>query len=292
MKDIDAGRFETARQRLQAIVQLDPGYPGLVDKLTLVELELSITVTPTFTPTPTLTPTPDLRGAEELYNQARQFLADKNWQGALDTLDSLRREKIDYRPIDVDGMYYVALRYRGVERIAEGSLEMGLYYLSLTERFGPLDSQSLGMRAWTRLYLTGASFWEVDWAQASYYFGEVYPYYPGLRDSSGQTAKDRYRLATLKYADQLALAGDPCQAQTLYETVMALGMDPTVEPTLGSVRDACTGTQATEVPPVQVTPLVTETPTPTGEVPTPTPTPTETPTQPSSPPGPEPTTSG
>jgi len=276
VKDIEAGRFEIARQRFQAIIQIDPGYPGLVEKLTQVELALSITITPTLEPTPTLTPTPDLRGAEELFNQARQYMADKNWQAALDTLDSLRRENIDYRPIDVDGMYYVSLRYRGVERIGEGSLEMGLYALSLTERFGPLDSQALGMRTWTRYYLTGASFWEVDWAQASYYFGEVYPYYPGLRDSSGQTAKDRYRIATLKWADKLVLAGDPCQAQTLYETVMALGMDPTVEPTLSSARDACQGPQVPEPPPAGET---TPTPTllPTVPVETPVETPIETP---------------
>lgn len=273
VQDINDGRFEIARQRLQAIVQMDPGYPGLLEKLTQVELALSITITPTPEPTPTLTPTPDLRGAEELFAQARQYMADENWQAALDTLDSLRREKLDYRPIDVDGMYYVALRYRGVERIGEGSLEMGLYALSLTERFGPLDSQALGMRTWTRYYLTGASFWEVDWAQASYYFGEVYPYYPGLRDSSGRTAKDRYRYATIKYADQIALTGDYCKAQTIYETVMALGMDPTVEPTLSSVRDACMSPQLTQEAQSSITLTPTISPTVPVETPTETPTP-------------------
>lgn len=287
LADIAAGRYVTARQRLQAVVQLDPGYPGLLDALSIVELQLSITITPTLEPTPTLTSTPDLRGVEEMYAQARQAMVDGKWQAVLDSLDALRRENINYRAVDVDGMYYIALRYRGFERIAEGSLEPGMYYLTLSERFGPLDSQALGMRVWARLYLTGASFWEVDWAQASYYFGEVYPYYPGLRDSSGQTAKDRWRYATLKYADQLVLAGDPCKAQTLYESVMALGLDPTVEPTHSAVVEACSGPPPQEPPPSDSTPTPTPTPTSSGpvETPTDTPTPTPTDTPPSAPPG-------
>jgi hypothetical protein len=129
------------------------------------------------------------------------------------------------------------------------------------------------MRTWTRYYLTGASFWEVDWAQASYYFGEVYPYYPGLRDTSGLTAKDRYRFATLKYADKLVLTGEACKAQELYETVMALGMDPTVEPTLSSVRDICLGPQVTAPPENAITPTLSVSPTLPIETPTETPTP-------------------
>lgn len=280
LEDMAAGRFEIARQRLEAVIQIEPGYPGVVEKLSVVILALQPTPTPTLTPKPTLTPTPDNRGREEIFNQAKQHLANEEWQMALDTLDALRKEDISYRAIEVDSMYYVALRNRGVERIAEGSLEMGLYLLSLAERFGYLDSQALGMRTWTRFYLTGASFWKVDWAQASYYFGMVYPYYPGLRDSSGITAKDRYREATLRYADQLALAEDYCTALEQYNAVWALGLDPTIEPTVTAVREACEGPQVTPEPPptdATITPTISLTP---GETPTEIPLSTNTPPAP------------
>jgi len=106
----------------------------------------------------------------------------------------------------------------------------------------------------TRLYLTGASFWEVDWAQASYFFEQVFPYYPGLRDASGMSARERFRFATLKFADQLVVAHDYCNAVSQYEKVTSLGLDPTVEPTLQEARDLCAGPQPEQPQATQVSP--------------------------------------
>jgi len=290
--DIQEMRFETARQRLEAVIQMDPGYPGAVDQLAKVVLALNVTdtPTPTLTPTVTLTPTPDMRGVEELFNQVKQYLVEENWQAAIDTIETLRRENKEYRAIEVDGLYYLALRNRGIRKIAEGSLEMGLYDLSVAERFGYLDSQAEGIRTWARLYLTGASFWFVDWAQAAYYFKEILPYYPGMRDFSGMSAKERYRFATLKWADQIAATGDMCRAHEIYAEVMALGQDSGVQPTLDNAFNDCNASQATEPPPPAVTPEMSATPSPppaetpageatptVAEIPTETPTPENTP---------------
>jgi len=290
--DIQEMRFDTARQRLEAVIQMDPAYPGAVDRLAKVILALNVTdtPTPTLTPTVTLTPTPDLRGVEELLNQVKQYLVEENWQGAIDTIETLRRENKEYRAIELDGLYYLALRNRGIRKIAEGSLEMGLYDLSVAERFGYLDSQAEGIRTWARLYLTGASFWFVDWAQAAYYFKEILPYYPGMRDFSGMSAKERYRFATLKWADQIAASGDMCRAQEIYAEVVALGADPQAQPTLDFVIQECTDSQATEPPPPSATPELSATPSPppaetpageatptVAEIPTETPAPANTP---------------
>jgi tetratricopeptide (TPR) repeat protein len=284
LADIKEMRFDTARQRLEAVIQMDPAYPGAVDQLTRVILALNVTdtPTPTLTPTVTLTPTPDLRGVEEMFNQIKQFLVEENWQGAIDAIENLRREKKEYRAIEVDGLYYLALRNRGIRKVAEGSLEMGLYDLSLAERFGYLDTQAEGIRTWARLYLTGASFWEVDWAQSAYYFKEILPYYPGMRDVTGVTAKERYRFSTLKWADQIAATGDMCRAHEIYAEVMALGLDGAVQPTLDFAFQECNESQATEPPPPAPTSEMTATPTPppaetpVGEA---TPTPGENPTE-------------
>lgn len=254
LKDMAEGRLEVARQRFEAIIQMDPSFPGAVDRLAEVMLAIQVTNAPTPIPTPTIEPTPDLRSAEELLAQVKQNLTDQNWQGAIDTLDNLRREKADFEVVAVDGMYFVALRNLGMQKISEGALEMGLYDLALAERFGYLDGQAIGLRNITRLYLTGASFWGIDWKQASLYFGEVYPYFPSLRDGTNQTARDRYRISTLNYADDLAAAGDVCGAQALYEAVMQLGMDPTVQPTLDSVTEACNGGASSSEPPADATP--------------------------------------
>ena len=61
--DIEFGRFEFARQRLEYIISLNPDYPGASQKLTEV---LVMSTIPTPTPTATLTPTPDFSGAESV----------------------------------------------------------------------------------------------------------------------------------------------------------------------------------------------------------------------------------
>ena len=94
-------------------------------------------------------------------------------------------------------MLYVALRNRGVEKISkQADLEGGIYDLALAERFGPLDLDARGWREWSQWYIRGASFWEVDWAKSISYFSQVAPIAPNLRDASGWTASDRYRIAS------------------------------------------------------------------------------------------------
>jgi hypothetical protein len=63
-----------------------------------------------------------------------------------------------------------------------------MYDMSLAEQFGPLDKEADTYRTWARLYITGASFWEIDWEQVINYFSQVYAAVPMLRDGSGVTA--------------------------------------------------------------------------------------------------------
>ncbi|MDD5367728.1 MAG: hypothetical protein PHQ40_01475 [Anaerolineaceae bacterium] len=283
IQDLAAHRYDHARQRFEYVIKIDPNFPGASEKLSEAMLAASFTATPTVAPTPTLTPTPDTRGVEELFNQARQFLSEKKWTEAIDTLDSLRKSDVKYRAIEVDGMYYLALRYRGAQKILqEGRLQEGLYDLALAERFGPLDGDANGYRVWANLYLTGASFWQVDWAKAAFYFGQVAPYYPGLRDSTGMTSTERFRLATAGMGDDFMKKDDPCSAEKKYQAALDIGSDPKVQEKLRIASESC---QATNMPPTVTPAAFTPTPSATGEAPTgaaPTAAvPTETPTPPS-----------
>jgi hypothetical protein len=105
-----------------------------------VLLQLNTTATPTAVSTPTLTPTVDLRGAEELFSQAQVLLADEKWTEAIDTLLKLRKNEPSFQAVEVDSMFYVALRNRGVQRIlSEGDLERfsdsGLQRLQFQDQF-------------------------------------------------------------------------------------------------------------------------------------------------------------
>ncbi len=245
--DLDARRYEMALKRFQYVIQVDPNYPGAAEKLTQVMFAMASTQTstPAPTPTPAMTATPDTRGEEEIFGTARALLAAQDWQKTIETLDSLRRLNRTFHAIEVDGMYYVALRNRGMDKIRGGQLEEGIYDMSLTERFGPLDKDANVYREWARLYITGASFWELDWVQVINYFSQVYAATPMLRDSSGMTAADRYREALISYGEQLIKEEKYCEAQQQFELAYQVSPDDALVHKSTEVYQLCNPATAT-----------------------------------------------
>ena len=216
--DIQFQRYENARQRLDFIIAHDPTFPGAQEKLTEV---LVLMNQPTPSPTPSLTPTPDFSGAEQAFAQAQQQIAAQDWLGAIGTLDEIRKLDPTYQTGQVDGMYYFALRNHGYNLITtQGNLEGGIYHFTLAERFGTLDRDAAGLREGARYYLIGASFWELDWAEALLYFNQVAGY--GLWDGTF-TVSQRIHYASMRYGDQLVEQGQFCDAVGQYEQAQALG---------------------------------------------------------------------
>jgi tetratricopeptide (TPR) repeat protein len=283
---VEAGNYELASKYFDFILKTDSNFPGIQAAYTDLLLLMHVTPTPIFSPTPLVSPTPDLRAAEEIYNTALQLLNSRDWNGALTNLDSLRKVSPTYRTADVDGMYYMALRQRGEEKIATDcqnvNLEGGIYDLTLAEHFvgaGNLDSYAEGLRTYARLYIIAASFWDQDWLQAQTFFAQVMAGYPNMSDSSCMNAARRWSEATLKVADQLLATGDYCGAEEQYAAAFSVD-DPynaTAYPAATEVTNRCYGVGAggTETPTSEGTPF--ETPTPT-QTPTATLTPTSTPT--------------
>lgn len=281
-------QYEVARQQFEYVIKLDPSFPGAQDRLREVMIAMAVVNTPTTAPTvaePTLTPTVDMRPQEEIFNQARQQYGSKDWAGLFSSIDSLRRIDPTFRAVEIDGMLYMALRFRGIDKIIlEANLEGGLYDLALAEQFGPLDVDARGYRNWSRLYLNGASFWEADWQKVMEYYEQIYPHFPNMRDSSGMTAIERYRIAAKSYADQLFAAGDACGAYEYYQKSLNAVGDGVLEQTATAVYLICypptpTATVTPEVTAtVEVPPVVetTEAPPPPAET-TEAPPPDETP---------------
>ncbi len=232
IQEFEAGRYEIARKRFEFVIQLKPDFPGASQKLAEVMLAQAMVEEPTMAPTPTtaFTPTPDLRGEEELFRQAQEDMLNKQWDAVITTLDKLRKLNIGYRTVEADGMYYMALRFRGIDKILlQGSLEGGIYDLALSERFAPLDRDADGYRTWARMYLAGASFWGLDWPRVIEYFSQIVAALPNLRDGSNWTAIERYRVAFIRYGDQLVLVGSYCDAVEQYENGLSIGYDQKAE---------------------------------------------------------------
>ncbi len=278
-QDFAAGRFDIARQRVEYVITQDPDYPGATDLLTRIILQQSITPSPTLTPTPTITPTPDLRNQEAILAEIQQKMAAQDWDGVLPILDNLRKTDPSFRTAQVDGFYYSALRNRGVAKILgtgayaqTTNMEGGIYDLTLAERFGPLDGYAEGLRNFSRLYIIGLSFWEVNWPEAINYFSQVYSFAPNLRDSSNFTVSERYRIALLKHADTLYESTDRrtrCEALNVYFQSFSIGRDPAYEQKVNDLNLECNPPTPTIDPLLLITPTVeggegtpTETPTP------------------------------
>jgi hypothetical protein len=261
LDDVQAGRYDIARQRFVYILSQDPNFPGAGDQLAEVNHILNATATftpvpPTATASPTIrpTPTPDLRPAADLLAQAQVALEKADWDQAIDLIVTLRKVDLRYQITQVDDLLFVALRNRGVDKIyKERDLEGGSYDLSLAERFGPLDAAANQARTLARLYMYGSAFWEAYPQQAVNYFGQVAAAVPYLTDASGWTAIERYRAALMQYGDQLAGSGDWCNAQTQYTLAASIRSDDNLRSTATYVAEMCS-------PP---TPKPTHTPSPT-----------------------------
>ena len=268
--DLENEQYEIAKRRFEYVINVDPNFPGVGEKLqeALIGLALSETQEPTPfiaalpTETPTVevevTPTLDPQVRDALYLKAQTLIAEQNWDEAIPLIDQLRYEYPDYLPLKIDGMYYFAYRNNGVKKILfDGNLEGGMYDLSIASRFGPLDWESESYRSFARYYITGTAFWEVDWLQSLYYFGMVYEALPNLRDGSNYTATRRYAVASMSYGDLLVASGESCLAIEYYQAT--LNLSPNEEGLAEKMEEARIRCEQGE-PVIEETPAVEETP--------------------------------
>lgn len=219
LQQLDKGNFELARTHFEYVLQNYPEFPGITEKYTETMVKLAQASIPT--PVPQATPTLTNLNAEALFNQAQQEVQTQQWAAAINTLEALRNEDTNYRTLEVDGLYFIALRYRAVQMIKdEGNLEEGLYLFSLLSRYSPLDHDAINYGNWARLYLTGASYWEVDWEQVVNYFSQLAAAFPYMHDGNGWTAADRFVVGSENYGDQLANSGRHCDALQYYQNVL------------------------------------------------------------------------
>ncbi len=256
-----AKQYQVAKQHFDYIIQNNPDFPGV--KQAYADLLIQMEITPTATPTltPTLTPTPDTRSIDQIYanvtallSQPGDDLCARNWDEVIGLLDSLRKSDINYHAAEVDGMYFIALRSRGVCKIYPQSyepnascsdlhinLEGGIYDLTLAEHFGTLNSNALALRTYARMYITGASFWDQDWGQVLNYFTQLRNSMPYMADSSCTSATERWRLANVDYAQYLINQGAYCKAkdQLLEALTVNSPKNGEIYPTATAVRDYC-----------------------------------------------------
>ncbi len=254
LQDIENGNLELARQRFEYIFTHDQSYTAAADRWVELSLVLNATMTVTPQAEPSVTPTPDNRPNEELFTQALVHIANRQWDAALQALASLRNNDAQYRVVDVDGLIYLSLRNRGLERILQGGqLESGIYDFSLAENFGPLDTQAQVARGWARLYLQGNAFWIAYPDIAAGYYGQVAAVAPNLMDESGMSAFFRYWSSLVQVADNLAAAEDWCAANDQYQAALAAANNANVAATAQAALQNCVALTPSLTPTITLT---------------------------------------
>jgi len=258
MQALMAENYELAKTQFEYVIQIYPEFPDISQKY--AEAVIGMTKSQQHAEEPSQEPTRDIQGAETLFNQTLQEVYSQQWQTAVGTLRALRDEDYTYRTLEVDGLYWIALRYAGVDKITkDGDLEGGLYYLALAEQFTPLDHDAVNYALWARLYVTGASFWAVDWAQVVNYFSQLYSAFPYMHDGTGWTTIERYRVSLIEYGKILMQKGEYCDAEQKFRASLSIQYDGDAERLAEEALVLCLG--PTDTP----TPIVVETPTDTVE---------------------------
>ena len=252
LQDQRDGRLSMALNRIEYVMTVYPEFPGIDDKLKEILLTIGTSSTPvTAAPETALTPEPtkDTRAVSELLLALKTQYDNKEWDTAIQTVKSIRDVDPSYEVIKVDGMYYGALRNAGISMIQKGNLETGLYYLALAETMAPIDTDAEAYRIWSRMYLTGASWWGIDWEKVTIYFSQLNDMVPNLIDSSGKTVRQRYTQALELWGDQYAAGGDFCSAVPKYEASLQVTNSQAMEEKLGVARTGCENQPpATETP--------------------------------------------
>lgn len=232
LDNLAAGDYGLAAQRLSWVLERAPGYLDAAERLaearSLGEGGVEAVVATPIPPSEA-----DTLG--EQFDEARAFYQRGEYEAAIDRLQTLQAIDPTYRTGEVQEMLYDALTTLGVRYIrSDDRLEEGIFLLEQASAIRPLDNQTDGERLLATFYITGEQYWGLNWAVVIRNFEEIYAVAPNYQDVA-----TRLRQAYIRYGDQLAIGGAPCDAVSLYESAQRLQNDTDIQAKLDAAVEAC-----------------------------------------------------
>jgi len=202
-KNIDMGHYKLAIERLEFVMNTAPDYPGVTDLLDQTRGKVDPTAVPIIESTKVVIAGRDQITSAERLRIIRMSYANQEWQNVITNIDLLKASSIDYSHVEVDGMLFVALRNRGIQRIEIGDLELGLADLEHAEHITQLDQVANQRRRWGSLYQSASIFWNINWQIVIDNLYILYQIAPNFRDTSSKlfTARALYGETLLKEED-------------------------------------------------------------------------------------------
>lgn len=245
--DFLEGRYQVSRQRLDYILEIDPGNPDATELLGMVLTAMN-QPTPTASPAVTNTPTvtPNIGSSEDIFASAQIAFANSDWTGAINLLVLLRSSDPDYRRAEANQIMASALRNRGMDKLFQGYLEQGIYDLNLSEQFGPLDAQAASWRQSAAFYIFANSYIGLDWGLAAEYMGQ-------MCQANIWGACVKFANAAREYANLLVAEENWCDGSLYYAQALDQGYDTSFAPTATEAAALCL-TATAPTPTASVTP--------------------------------------
>jgi hypothetical protein len=241
LQDIEAHDLSMAKTRLEYVIQVYPDYPDAMTKLTEVMVAIA-QENPDATSDQNITnvvATPDTRNVAATFSQAQQQMASQDWANLFSTVNSIRNTDPTYKSVQVDGMYYLALRNMAISKITNGNLETGIYYLTQASKIGPIDTEAMGYENRAIMLLDAGSGFGVNWERAVAGYETLYAMVPYMVDVNGITVTKRYAQSLAGYGDTLQSQLDWCGAVYQYEKSLGIMNLDSVTAIIADARDKC-----------------------------------------------------
>lgn len=237
-QDIAAGNHALAERRLEELQGWSPDNPEVIalaatiDALAVVPLptppliisDNGTTATPTpVTPTPTDTPTllppvatqpnrtPQPAALEARLNQLEAMVADEQWEDAIRELVAFQIDYPNYERFRTNSLLFEAYLGAGFYYTNGNRVTLGISYFEQAEKLGSLPENALSQLYYARTYLTGVSYFGIDWGTSISAFNEICNTLPGFQDACELLVEAR-----IGYGDQLSDTGAHCDAMSQY----------------------------------------------------------------------------
>ncbi len=279
IQDLQAGRTDLAVQRFRWILERDPTYPGIAEQLAAAE-QLVLPIGGTSTPT--LAPASSDQDLETLFAEAQRYHVSGQWENAITRLEEIQGRDPRFREAEVKELLFSSLQSLGLIYIRGNRIEEGILLLEQAAQIRPLDDAAQGEVYLGTLYLTGQSYWGLDWRIVIQNFEAITEVAPNYRDVPARLPE-----AYTFYGDQLFAQGAGCDAEQAYLSALELKADEEVTRKAEAAHELCLNPALaiTETPDTALsltpsptnegdgggtgipTPLPTTTPLPTGDSP-------------------------
>lgn len=248
--DIKNNNLSMAKSRLEYVLQIYPNYPDAMNQLTAVMVEMAKTNPEEALQSSAATaiPTVDTSNLESLFQKSKNLMVNKDWENLLANVNALRNTDPTYKSIQVDGMYYMALRNVAMKRISSGHLEVGIYYLTLAHQIGPIDNEAQGYMNNAVMYLNALEGYGVYWEKTVVAIKSLYDMGLYIIDVNGVTLAQRYAEALAGYGDYMQSQGEWCEAVKQYEASLSIMSLESVNAIMEDARNKCANPPATPTP--------------------------------------------